>query len=49
LALAKKLIDKKLDLKVNFYYDDENIYEYGQDFMEVVGIPFNMIEKNFHT
>ena len=48
LVLAKKLLAKNLKLKVNFYYDDENIYEYGQDFMEVVGIPFNMIEKNFH-
>lgn len=48
LVLAKKLIENELELKVNFYYDDENIYEYGQDFMEVVGIQFNMIEKDFH-
>lgn len=48
LFLAKQLPEKNSELYVNYYYDDENIYEYGQDFMEVVGIPFNFIEKNFH-
>ncbi len=48
LVLAKEGVEKKSDLLVNYYYDDENIYEYGQDFHEVTGIPFNFIEKNFH-
>ena len=48
LFIAKQLSEKNSDLHVNYYYDDENIYEYGQDFLEVTGIPFNFIEKNFH-
>ena len=47
LVMAKKITEIS-DLHVNYYYDDETIYDYGQDFLEVVGIPFNFIEKNFH-
>ena len=48
LILAKEKSNKVSDLTVNYYYDDENVYEYGQDFQEVSGITFNFIEKNFH-
>ena len=48
LLLAKEKSNKVSDLTVNYYYDDENVYEYGQDFQEVSGITFNFIEKNFH-
>ncbi len=48
LFQAKQLNENNLAMFVNYYYDDENIYEYGQDFLEVTGIPFNFIEKNFH-
>ena len=47
LFMAKQITENS-ELYVNYYYDDENIYDYGQDFLEVVGIPFNFIEKNFH-
>ena len=26
----------------------ENVFEYGRDFSDVIDIPFNFIEKNFH-
>ena len=48
LFLAKQILEKDAELYVNYYYDDENTYEYGQDFLEIVGIPFKFIEKNFH-
>lgn len=48
LFLAKQLVDNNVQLEVNYYYDDETVREYGQDFVEVVGIPFNFTEKNFH-
>ena len=48
LFLAKQITEKDAELYVNYYYDDENTYEYGQDFLEIVEIPFNFIEKNFH-
>ena len=47
LVIAKKIKDKS-NLIINFYYDDENVLEYGKDFSEVVDIPFNFIEKNYH-
>jgi len=47
LIIAKKLKDKS-ELTINFYYDDENVLEYGRDFSDVVDIPFNFVEKNFH-
>jgi len=47
LEIAKKLKGKSL-LTVNYYYDDENILEYGRDFSEVLDIPFNFIEKSYH-
>jgi hypothetical protein len=47
LALVKKF-ETKTDLKVNFYYDDENILEYGKDFSEIVNIKFNFIHRNYH-
>jgi len=49
LLQVKEGLEKKSDLLVNYYYDDENIYEYGQDFQEVIGISFNFIEKDFHA
>jgi len=47
LIISKKL-ENKSELTINFYYDDENVFEYGRDFSDVIGIPFNFIEKNFH-
>jgi hypothetical protein len=47
LDIAKKLMENGL-LTVNYYFDDENVLEYGRDFSEVLGIPFNFIEKNYH-
>ena len=47
LAISKKL-ETKSELSINFYYDDENILEYGKDFSEIVDIRFNFIQKNFH-
>jgi hypothetical protein len=47
LALSKKL-ETRSELSINFYYDDENILEYGKDFSEIVDIEFNFIQKNFH-
>jgi hypothetical protein len=47
LALVKKL-ETKSNLQVNFYYDDENILEYGKDFSEIVNIKFNFIHRNYH-
>ena len=47
LILAKKFFSNN-DLKVNFYYDDESILDYGHDFAEVTGIFFNFVEKNYH-
>ncbi len=47
LALLKQL-EGKSELMVNFYYDDENILDYGKDFSEIVDLKFNFIQKNFH-
>jgi hypothetical protein len=47
LTIAKRL-EEKVNFSVNFYYDDENVLEYGKDFSEVVDIKFNFIQKNFH-
>jgi len=47
LAIAKKL-EGKTNLIVNFYYDDENVLEYGKDFAEIVDLKFNYIQKNYH-
>jgi len=47
LFIAKNLIGKSV-LTINYYFDDENVLEYGRDFSEVVDIPFNFIEKSYH-
>jgi hypothetical protein len=47
LVISKKIKDKS-KLTINFYYDDENVLEYGKDFSDVIDIPFNFIERNFH-
>ena len=47
LALVKK-VEKRTNLIVNFYYDDENVLEYGKDFSEIVDLKFNFIQKNYH-
>jgi hypothetical protein len=47
LIISKELKNKS-ELIINFYYDDENVLEYGKDFSDVIDIPFNFIEKNFH-
>jgi len=47
LIIAKEALSKN-NLKVNYYYDDESILEYGHDFAEVTGIFFNFVEKNYH-
>ena len=47
LIISKELKGKS-ELIINFYYDDENVLEYGKDFSDVIDIPFNFIEKNFH-
>jgi hypothetical protein len=47
LTIAKKLEDKSR-LTINYYFDDENVFEYGRDFSEVLDLSFNFIEKNYH-
>jgi hypothetical protein len=47
LAILKQL-EGKSELSVNFFYDDENILDYGKDFSEIVDLKFNFIQKNFH-
>ncbi|MFN8255468.1 MAG: SiaC family regulatory phosphoprotein [Bacteroidales bacterium] len=47
LTIAKNL-SKKSRLTVNYYFDDENVLEYGKDFSDVLDIPFNFIEKHYH-
>lgn len=48
LVISKNL-ENRSELTINFYYDDENVLDYGKDFSDVLGIPFNFIEKNFHS
>jgi len=36
-----------LDLEVNWLHFDEDMMEYGQDFEELSGIPFNFIESDY--
>ena len=47
LVIAKKAKNKS-NLTINFFYDDENVLEYGKDFSDVIDIPFNFIERSFH-
>jgi len=47
LYIAKSIMEKS-SLTINYYFDDENVLEYGKDFSEVLNIPFNYIEKNYH-
>ena len=47
LSIAKNL-SKNCRLKVNYYFDDENVLEYGKDFSDVLDIPFNFIEKQYN-
>ena len=47
LIISKKMKNKD-KLTINYYYDDENVLEYGKDFSDVIGIPFNFIQKNYH-
>ncbi len=47
LFIAKSMIGKS-KLTINYYFDDENVLEYGKDFSEVLDIPFNYIEKSYH-
>ena len=48
LLIAKKLTEK-YRLTINYYYnDDENLYEEGKDFSEVLELPFNFIEKKIY-
>ncbi|MBN1250842.1 MAG: SiaC family regulatory phosphoprotein [Bacteroidales bacterium] len=47
LFLAKELISEN-NLFVNYFYDDENILDYGHDFADVTEINFNFIEKKYH-
>ena len=47
LIMAKEKLSNN-SLKVNFYYDDESILDYGHDFAEVTGIFFNFVEKKYH-
>jgi len=47
LIIAKNNFLKN-QLFVNFYYDDESILDYGEDFAEVTGLFFNFVEKKYH-
>lgn len=47
LAIVKKM-ENKTKLIVNFYYDDENVLDYGKDFSEIIDLKFNFIQKNYH-
>jgi hypothetical protein len=45
LEIIKKIQDKGIDIKVDWYYDasDEQMLDDGQDLSETVDIPFNYI------
>jgi hypothetical protein len=47
LAIAKKM-ESKTKIIINYYYDDENVLEYGKDFSEIIDLKFNFIQKNYH-
>jgi len=44
----KKLFDKRLNLNIFWYYDDldDQILEDGEDFSEIINIPFKFLTRN---
>ena len=38
---------KSIDLEINWLYYDEDMLEYGQDFEELTGLPFNFVESDY--
>lgn len=47
LVIVKKAIDKGLDIKIYWYFDesDEDMKEVGEDFSDMISHPFNFIMK----
>lgn len=39
--------DESIELEINWLYFDEDMLEYGQDFEELSGLPFNFIESDY--
>jgi SiaC family regulatory phosphoprotein len=50
LVIIKDFIDEKLIIKVNWYFEDgdDDMKEVGEDFSEMISLPFNsiMIQRN---
>ena len=46
LRKLKALADKGMKLEVSWFYeeDDEDMLEAGEDFQDVIGMPFNFVE-----
>lgn len=40
----KKLYDKDHNTEINWYYEDEDVLEYGEVIRDLVDVPMNMIE-----
>ncbi len=40
----KKLYDKDHNTDINWYYEDEDVLEYGEVIRDLVDVPMNMIE-----
>ncbi|RLD65928.1 MAG: nuclear pore complex subunit [Bacteroidetes bacterium] len=38
---------KSIELEINWLYFDEDMLEYGQDFEELSGLPFNFVESDY--
>ncbi|MEN8122532.1 MAG: DUF1987 domain-containing protein [Bacteroidota bacterium] len=45
LQIIKKR--KSIELEINWLYFDEDMLEYGQDFEELSGLPFNFVESDY--
>ncbi|MCK5028432.1 MAG: DUF1987 domain-containing protein [Bacteroidales bacterium] len=50
LVIIKDFTDEKLEIKVNWYFEDgdDDMKEVGEDFSEMISLPFNfiMIQRN---
>lgn len=47
LSTINETISDKTKLTINWHYDETDIFEYGQDYQEIVGISFNFIKINY--
>lgn len=47
LAAINDATPSKEKLTVNWFYDETDILDYGQDYQEILGIEFNFIETQY--